>query len=298
MQIPAYLTKGDTIGFTCTARSITLDKLQPAIEIIESWGFKVKIGSNIGLVENQFGGSDQERAASFQALMDDDEVKAILICRGGYGTVRMLDLLDFSKFKEQPKWVLGFSDVTILHGHLNQNLGITSLHTSMPSVFETNSKSSLETICKALKGQSLQYEILPHTFNKEGNVEAEIVGGNLSLVYSMLGTKTDIDTNNKILFIEDLDECLYHIDRMMLSIKRAGKLDHLAGLIIGGMSDMNDNDTPFGKNALEIIAEHTAEFNYPICFDFPAGHIKDNRAIVLGKKGKLTVRKEIVYWEQ
>ena len=298
MKIPPYLKQGDTIGLTCTARSITLEELQLAIETIESWGFKIKIGNSIGLVHNQFGGSDIERAQSLQSLMDDDEVKAILICRGGYGTVRILDLLDFKKFREHPKWIIGFSDITILHGHINQNLEIASLHASMPSVFKTNTIESLNSMKEALLGNILSYSFPTHPFNRTGKVDAEIVGGNLSLLYSMNGTKHDIQSAGKILFIEDLDEYLYHIDRMMICLKNAGKLNNLAALVIGGVTDMNDNNMPFGKTAEEIILEHVKYYNYPVCFNFPAGHIANNKAIILGKEGKLVIGVDDVSWEQ
>ncbi|MEZ5023192.1 MAG: LD-carboxypeptidase [Chitinophagales bacterium] len=270
------------------------------MKTIESWGFKGKnwqlrhwIGSKINLEEVM-----KNELKNFQNLMDDDEVNAILICRGGYGTVRILDLLDFKKFRKHPKWIIGFSDITILHGHINQNLEIASLHASMPSVFKTNTNESLNSIKEALLGNCLKHPVPIHPFNSTGKVDAEIVGGNLSLLYSMNGTKHDIQSAGKILFIEDLDEYLYHIDRMMISLKNAGKLDHLAALVVGGMTDMNDNDTPFGKTAEEIIVEHVNEFDYPICFNFPAGHITNNKAIILGKVGKLEIGVDGVSWEQ
>lgn len=298
MKIPPYLNPGDTIGLTCTARSITMEELQPAIAVIEGWGFKVKIGSAIGLVHDQFGGNDQQRAESFQHLLDDDTIKAILLCRGGYGTVRMLDLVDFQRLQSQPKWIIGFSDVTILHAHLNENFKTATLHASMPSVFNTNTSESLDSIRQALLGEPLSYPFAPHPLNKTGTAQAEIIGGNLSLLYSLIGTKHDVDTKGKILFMEDLDEYLYHIDRMMISLKNAGKLDHLAALVVGGMTDMNDNTIPFGKTVEEIIFEHTKDYDYPIAFNFPAGHIANNKAIVLGKEVKITIGSDSVQWEQ
>ncbi len=298
MRIPPNLKPCDTIGLTCSARKISSKELQPAIKILESWGFKVQLGQTIGLSDNQFAGTDKERADDFQQLMDDENVSAILVCRGGYGTVRIMDHLDYTKFMQHPKWIIGYSDATILHSHLNTVMGIASLHATMPVNFETNTSEALHSLKDVLNGDSLKYEIKPHQFNRTGIANAEVVGGNLSLVYSLLGTKTGINTTHRILFLEDLDEYLYHIDRMMVSLKRAGKLDHLAGLIIGGMSDMNDNTIPFGKTAQEIIQEHVAEFDYPVCFGFPAGHINDNRAIIFGKKAHLMVTDKKVSFKQ
>jgi muramoyltetrapeptide carboxypeptidase len=298
MKIPPFLHPGDTVGLTCTARSISLEELQPAIQLLESWGFDVRIGSSVGLVHHQFGGSDEARATSLQELLDDTFVKAIFICRGGYGTVRIMDLIEYSTFFQNPKWIVGFSDVTVLHSNLNSQLQLASLHAAMPSVYAETKIESLNTIHAALMGEPLKYSVPGHPLNRNGACNAEIVGGNLSLIYSVLGTKTDIETKNRILFLEDLDEYLYHIDRMMMSLKRAGKLDHLAGLIVGGMSDMRDNTIPFGKTAEAIIAEHVSEYKYPVCFGFPAGHVEDNRAIMLGAPTQLVVEADGVRFKQ
>jgi muramoyltetrapeptide carboxypeptidase len=298
MRIPPFLHPGDTVGLTCTARSITLEELQPAIEILESWGFDVRIGSSVGLVDHQFGGTDAERASSFQELLDDVFVKAIFVCRGGYGTVRIMDLIEYSTFFQNPKWIVGFSDVTVLHSNLNSQLHIASLHAAMPSVYKDTLPESLITIKQALVGEPLKYMVASHPLNRNGICSGELVGGNLSLIYSLLGTKTDIETKDKILFLEDLDEYLYHIDRMMMSLKRAGKLDHLAGLVVGGMTEMRDNIVPFGKTAEEIILEHVREYKYPVCFGFPAGHYEDNRAIILGAETQLLVENDQVTFKQ
>ena len=200
--------------------------------------------------------------------------------------------------KKNPKWIIGYSDVTVLHSHLN-NLGIASLHATMPINFENNSKESLQSLKNSLLGKSNRIECKGHPFNRLGLVDAEIVGGNLSILYSLLGSNSDVDTEGKILFIEDLDEYLYHIDRMMMSLKRNGKLAKLKGLIVGGMNEMNDNQILFGKSAEEIILEHTKEYNYPICFGFPAGHINDNRCIGLGVNSVLKITEDEVslFWE-
>ena len=282
MITPPYLQKGDTIAIVATARKNIDDNLKPAIEWLKNWGLNVKIGNTIGLDLNQLAGTDEQRAADFQAQMDNPNIKAIWCVRGGYGTVRMIDLLDFSKFKQNPKWVIGFSDVTVLHNHLN-TMGFKSIHGIMP-VSAKASEQAKETLRKALFGEKLVYEIDTHNMNRFGTASGEIVGGNLSILYSLLGSKSAINCNNKILFIEDLDEYLYHIDRMMMNLKRCGCLEKLKGIIVGGMVKMKDNDIPWGKNELEIIQDVTKNLNIPVIYNFPAGHIQDNRALILGDK--------------
>jgi len=286
--IPPYLQKGDTVAIVATARKITLEELQPAIEIITAWGLKVVLPKNIFCVDNQFAGTDDERAADLQWALDDANIKAVICARGGYGTVRIVDKLDFTNFVKHPKWIVGYSDITVLHQHINQNFGIASLHATMPINFAKNTEAT-ETLRKALFGEELNYTIHAHALNRNGEASGELIGGNLSLIYALCGSKSDIDTKGKILFIEDLDEYLYHIDRMMMNLKRSGKLQHLAGLIVGGMSDMKDNTVAFGKTAEEIIIDAVKEYNFPVCFDFPAGHIDRNLALVMGGVVKLEV---------
>ena len=288
MIIPKKLRIGDKIGIISTARKITLEELSPAIKMIESWGFKVVLGANLFSEDNQFSGTIQQRGADLQSMIDDISIKAILCARGGYGTVQIIDIIDFSNLKNNPKWIIGYSDVTVLHSHLN-NLGIASLHATMPINFESNTKESLNSLKNALFGNEKSIVCKAHLFNRLGKTEAEVVGGNLSILYSLLGSDSDIDTDGKILLIEDLDEYLYHIDRMMMSLKRNGKFTKLKGLIVGGMSDMNDNAIPFGKTAEEIILEYTKDYDFPICFGFPAGHLDDNRCIRLGVKSVLEI---------
>jgi muramoyltetrapeptide carboxypeptidase len=288
---PPFLKQGDTIGLVATARKLNWEEAEPIIGILADAGFKVRTGQRMFGSENQFSGSDDDRAADVQRMLDDPEVKAILCARGGYGTVRIIDKLDFSDFEKNPKWVCGFSDVTALHAHINQNLGIATLHSSMPLSMRELPKEHLQitTLVDTLKGSLPTYQFEWHELNRQGNAEAALVGGNLSVLYSILGSASDINTDGKILFLEDLDEYLYHVDRMMMNLKRNGKLDNLAGLVIGGMSDMNDNAIPFGKSAVQIIREAVDEFNYSVCFNFPAGHIDDNRALILGKKAVIRV---------
>jgi muramoyltetrapeptide carboxypeptidase len=291
LHIPPYLKQGDKIALISTARKISRNELQEAIECIESWGLEVILGENLFNNHHQFSGKDDERTKDLQSMLDKPEVKAILCVRGGYGTVRIIDDIDFSHFQKNPKWLAGFSDITVLHSHINK-LNVASLHSTMPISFSTNTSESIKSLKDALFGKHLSIEIDLHPFNKFGEVKGQIVGGNLSILYSLIGSSSDLNTDGKILFIEDLDEYLYHIDRMMMNIKRSGKLSNLKGLIVGGMTKMNDNAIPFGKDAESIIKDMVSEYNYPVCFGFPAGHIKDNRALKMGVIAELKVDKK------
>lgn len=283
MKIPPYLKKGDTVAIVCTARKFFPEDAKPAIELLESWGLKVKLGKTIGLDSCQLGGTDTERAADFQEQLDNDNVKAIWCARGGYGTVRIIDMIDFSKFKKNPKWVMGFSDVTVLHSHIN-TMNVATLHSIMPFTVPKAPEEVKETFKNALFGIKNSYTIPSKTYDKKGLAKGELVGGNLSILYSLLGSKSSIDTKNKILFIEDLDEYLYHIDRMMYNLKRNDYFKNVKGIIVGSMHDMHDNEIPFGQNEVQIITEITKDLKIPIAFEFCAGHQKDNRALVLGSQ--------------
>lgn len=285
---PSYLQKGDTVAIVSTARKITSDKIIPAIKLLEKWELNVIIGETIGSEENQFAASDEKRIANFQQMLNNPSIKAIWCARGGYGTVRVVDKLDFTEFKKHPKWIVGYSDITVLHSHIH-NFGIETLHATMPINLENNSQQALETLKKSLFGKNLSYEIPADEKNKSGNASGEIVGGNLSVLYSLLGSNSSIKTAGKILFIEDLDEYLYHLDRMCMNLKRNGYFAHLKGLVVGGMSDMHDNEIPFGKTAEEIILDCVSEYDFPVVFNFPAGHLDDNRALILGRKVTLEV---------
>ena len=285
---PEYLQKGDTVAIVSTARKISSDKIIPAIKLLENWGLNVIIGETIGSEENQFSGNDEARLNDFQQMMDNPKVKAIWCARGGYGTVRIVDKLDFSAFKKNPKWIIGYSDITVLHSQFH-NFGIETLHATMPINIENNSKQALATLKMSLFGKNLSYEFPSSEKNKSGDISGEIVGGNLSVLYSLLGSNSSIKTNGKILFIEDLDEYLYHIDRMCMNLKRNGYFTHLKGLIVGGMNDMRDNEIPFGKTAEEIISDCVSEYNFPVVFNFPTGHLDDNHALILGRKVNLNV---------
>jgi len=290
--VPPFLKEGDAVVIIATARKISDEELNPTIEILNSWGLKPELAPNLFKSHYQFSGSDKERTEDLQWALDHKTAKAILIARGGYGTLRIIDNVEFSEFKKNPKWLIGYSDVTVLHSHL-QSIGIVSLHATMPVNFLKHENATL-SIRQLLFNERVHYSIPVHPLNKLGCVEAEVIGGNLSLLYALSGSPSEVDFTNKILFIEDLDEFLYHIDRMMLQMKRSGKLKDLAGFIIGGMSDMKDNSISFGKNAEEIIHDAVAEYNYPVCFNFPAGHIDENMAFYLGEIGHLEVRADSV----
>jgi muramoyltetrapeptide carboxypeptidase len=282
MKIPPYLTKGDTVGILATARKIDMEPLKPAIKLLEGWGLHVVVGKTVGLDNHQLAGPDWQRATDLQQMLDNPAIKAIWCAKGGYGTVRIIDRIDFTNFKKKPKWFIGFSDATVLHSHIN-NMDIATLHGLMCISVPNASAQAMETFKKALFGEKLEYSIPKHAFNKAGKATGELVGGNLSVLYSIVGSKSEVDYKGKILFIEDLDEYLYHIDRMMMNLERNGYFKNVKGIIIGGMTKMRDNDIPWGHDALEIIKDITSEYKIPICFNFPAGHIPDNRALPLGK---------------
>ncbi len=287
---PNYLQKGDAVAIVSTARKVSKKELIPALAILKNWKLNVVIGTSIEAEEHQFAGNDNLRASDFQEMLDNPKIKAIWCARGGYGTIRMIDLLDFSNFKNNPKWIIGYSDVTVLHSHLHQ-LGFETLHAQMPVSIETKTAACVQSIKSSLLGNNTNITIPSEVSNVTGNAKGVLVGGNLSILYSLCGSSSSISTKGKILFIEDLDEYLYHIDRMLQNLKRNGMLDQLEGLIIGGMTKMHDNDISFGQSAEEIILSICDDYNYPIVFNFPAGHIKDNRALILGRKAELIISK-------
>ena len=293
---PKKLKKGDSIAIVSTARKVSSKELAPAILFIKKMGLKVHLGKTIEAKDNQYAGDDSLRAQDFQEVLDNPNIKAIWCARGGYGTVRIIDLLDFSNFIRHPKWIIGYSDITVLHSHINR-LNIPTIHGQMCLEIEKKSKASRDTLQQALFGENpfISYSLdasLPCRF---GTVRGSLVGGNLSVLYSILDSPSQIDWQGKVLFIEDLDEMLYHIDRMMQNLKRSGRLKNLAGLVVGGMSEMRDNTIGFGKTAPEIIFEAVQEYQYPVSFNFPAGHVQDNRVLVFGKETTLEVSPKQVY---
>lgn len=293
MKKPESLKKGDKVAIVCTARKFSRVEAESAIELLTSWGLEVVLGSTIDLDNYQLGGTDEERAADFNQQLNDTSIKAIWCARGGYGTVRIIDDIDFTAFIENPKWIIGFSDVTVLHSHIH-NLGVETIHGLMAFSIPKSTPESRDSLYKALFGRELIYTIAPEVENKLGESEGEVVGGNLSILYSLLGSKSSMNTAGKILFIEDLDEYLYHVDRMMHNLKRNGLLDNLKGLIVGGMTDMHDNAIPFGYDAKQIILSILKEKDYPIAFNFPAGHGEVNLALPMGRKAKLSVEESKV----
>jgi muramoyltetrapeptide carboxypeptidase len=288
MITPPFLQKGDTVAIVSTARKNIDDNLKPTIDLLEGWGLKVKIGNTIGLDYYQLAGTDDQRAADFQEQMDNPNIKAIWCVRGGYGTVKIIDKLDFTKFKQHPKWIIGFSDVTVLHSHLNR-MGIESLHAIMPVSVARATDEAKNSLCAALFNDKLEYTLECDALNHIGTANGELVGGNLSILYSLLGSKSAVDCKDKILFIEDLDEYLYHFDRMMVNMKRNGCLTSLKGIIVGAMTEMKDNEIPWGRNALEIIEDTVKGLNIPIIYNFPAGHIRDNRTLIFGRQVSMEV---------
>ncbi len=290
VAIPPYLKTGDTIGICCPAGFITLVEIQPALLKIKEWGFNVKIGDTVGKKDFTFGGTDEERIKDFQQMLDDTNIKAILFARGGYGAVRIIDKLDLKKFKRNPKWVIGFSDATVFHSHINANYRIASIHSKMCNSFpedwnnaEPIQKESIESIKQCLTGEKMKYLFTPNENNKTGLAAGELVGGNLKTLEALAGSNSDINTKDKILFVEDTGEYLYSIDRMFWNLKRSGKLDNLKGLIVGGFKIKPDDvGEEFGKTIFDIVLEKVSAHNYPVCFDFPVGHQKNNFALKCG----------------
>lgn len=263
--------------------------MDAAISLLQLWGLEVVTGETLNASYHQFAGDDELRARDLQRFIDDDSIQAIIAARGGYGTVRIIDHIDFSNLIHHPKWLVGFSDITLLHSHLHTNYGLQSIHGQMPVNIPDASSQSLQTLHKALFGETLTYRFNSHSLNRAGKAIAPVVGGNLSLLIAALGSVSDMDYAGKILFIEDVGEYYYSIDRMLYTLKRAGKLSRLAGLMIGAFSDMKDNDIPFGFTVPQIVMNLVKEYDYPVCFDFPAGHIPDNHAIIFGRDVELLV---------
>ncbi len=292
IKIPPYLKKGDSIGITCPAGYMAAEKAQACINTLQSWGFDVMVGKTLGSNStNYFSGTDEERRDELQAMLDDANINAILFGRGGYGMGRIIDGLDFTRFKKNPKWVIGFSDITVLHAHLYTKIKVASLHASMAAAFNEGENKFIQSLHNAIKGKKAKYSCAADSFNKPGSAAAELVGGNLSLLANITGTPSDINTKNKILFLEDIGEQIYSIDRMLYQLKRSGKFENLAGLIIGGFTDMKDTERPFGKTVYEAIADILADYDYPVAYGFPVSHGTENYALKIGVTYTLKVGK-------
>jgi muramoyltetrapeptide carboxypeptidase len=297
IKIPPYLKTGDTIGITCPAGYITQAEIEPAVALMKTWGFEVKIGKTVGAKDFTFGGTDLERLTDLQAQLDDPNIKAIMCARGGYGAVRIVDQLDFRAFKKSPKWLIGFSDITIFHSHINTNYHIATLHSKMCNSFPSNwalaEPIQIETITsieQALKGQQMKYMAVFNERNKLGSAKGELIGGNLRCIENVAGSNSEIETAGKILFVEDTGEALYSIDRMFYNLKRSGKLARLAGLVVGGFKlKVEEGGDNFGRTLVDIVCDVTREYGYPVCFDFPVGHQKANFALKCGVKHRLEV---------
>lgn len=292
IKLPPYLKKGDTIAITCPAGYMAREKAQTCMDVLQKWGYEVLVGKTLGSKSSTyFSGTAEERLHEFQAMLDAPEVNAILCGRGGYGVGQIIDQLDFTAFKKNPKWIIGFSDITVLHAHINRNYKIATLHSPMAAAFNHGGYKNkyVQSLKNALEGKKADYTCKPHRYNHTGSAKAELVGGNLALLTHLIGTKSDLQTKGKILFLEDVGEQHYNIDRMMHQMKRSSKLNDLAGLIIGGFTDMQDTERPFGKKVYTIIHELVKEYNYPVCFGFPVSHDKENVALKEGSSYQLIV---------
>ena len=297
IKIPPYLKKGEIIGITCPAGYMAKEKAQTCIDTLQKWGYEVMVGKTLGSQSaNYFSGSDEVRLNELQAMLDNDSINAILCGRGGYGVGRIIDQIDFAKFKKKPKWIVGYSDITVLHSHIYTNCKIASIHAPMAAAFSDGGADSefVLSLKKMLAGKKNKYSCASHNFNKQGAATGELVGGNLSLLSHLIGTSSDITTKNKILFIEDIGEYIYGVDRMLYQLKRCSKLDNLAGLIIGGFTDMKDTERPFGKSIDEAINDMVKDYDYPICFNFPVSHGRENYALKIGGTYQLSVGKKTV----
>lgn len=294
VTVPPYLKKGDTIGIVCPSGYMPKENAQTCIDTLQAWGYKVKIGSTLGSQFHYFSGNDKQRTQDLQKMLDDNSVKAILCGRGGYGLSRIIDKLDFQKFKRNPKWVIGFSDITVLHAHIHQHYGIATLHAPMAAAFNNDGFKNeyVGSLKDALSGAVANYSCDVHALNKLGTGEGELVGGNLAMIAHLIGSHSSYKTRHKILFLEDIGEYLYNIDRMMIQLERAELFKHLKGLIIGGFSDMKDTTIPFGTDIHNLIHHHVKDFRFPVCYDFPVSHETENVALKIGVKHELKVGKE------
>jgi muramoyltetrapeptide carboxypeptidase len=291
MKIPPYLKKGDLIGVTCSSSKMELQAAEYAAEVFNNWGYRVHLGITVGTSFHNFSAPDELRLEELQDMLDDPEIKAIVFGRGGYGMVCILDKLDFKKFRKNPKWICGYSDVTALHTHIHQQFKIPTLHSVMCSGIrpETENNVYIDSLRQALRGKNYRYSFEPHELNRTGKAAGIVIGGNLAMLATLSGTPSQPDTKDKILVIEDVGEYRYNIDRMMYNLKRAGWLDELAGLIIGSFTDPQETTTPFGQNEFEIIQNIVKDYDYPVAYNFPVGHGNANFTLKLGLPHELHI---------
>jgi len=290
--LPPYLHPGDNIAIVCPAGYMPREKAQTCIDTLQHWGYRVKIGRTLGgPSDNYFSGNDDDRLKDFQQMLDDPDVQAILCGRGGYGLSRIIDRIDFSRFRQAPKWIIGYSDITLLHAHIEANFKIATLHAPMAAAFNEGGAEGpyVQSLRQALAGSQAAYSCTPHPFNRIGQATAPLTGGNLALLSHLAGTPSATRTDGKILFLEDVGEYLYNIDRMLRQLKRSGRLDRLAGLVIGGFTELKDTTRPFGAAVEDIVRDCIKEYEYPVCFGFPVGHGGDNLALKTGVTYALTV---------
>ena len=295
MITPPYLKSGDKVGIVSTAKTVSAAEIKEGLEVLKNWNLIPVIGKNAFNVYGFFAGTDQERLEDLQQMLDDESIKAIIFTRGGYGTVKIIDQLDFTNFKKNPKWLVGYSDITVLHSHVH-NFNIETLHAVMLQGMPKATSEALDSLKKALFGESLIYEIAKNKENKLGEttVEGVLVGGNLSILYSLNGSASDIDTRDKILFFEDIDEYLYHLDRMLIALKRSDKLSSLKAVLVGAMTDIKEATLDYGKTDYEIILDEVSSFNFPVYFDFPCGHQAKNLTLILGREIKINPEKNSI----
>ena len=291
ITVPPYLKQGDTIGIICPSGYMPLDKISTCIEQLKAWGYQVVIGKTPGNQYHYFSGTDEERLTDLQLMLDNPEIKAILFGRGGYGLSRIIDKINFDSFAKNPKWLIGYSDITVLHAHINQQLRIATIHAPMAAAFNDDGYKNefVQSINKVLRGDDYTYSAPSHKFNKLGTAKGELIGGNLSIIAHLIGSKSSYTNKGKILFLEDIGEYLYHIDRLFIQLKRSGLFQETAGLIIGGFTDLKDTVIPFGADIYSIINDHLKDLNVPICYDFLVGHQTNNYALKVGMIHKMKV---------
>lgn len=295
---PPFLRKGDTIGIVCPSGYLPLEDTNTCVQLLQEWGFRVRMGKTVGNRFHSFAGTDEERRIDLQQMLDDPSIQAILCGRGGYGMSRIIDELDFRRFKKNPKWIIGFSDITVLHAHLYGKLKLASLHASMARAFAEKDSNNIKSLRAALSGKKSSYRCLPHELNIQGEASGMLVGGNLSLLAHLAGTKTSLSTKGALLFLEDVGEYIYNIDRMMVQLKRSGMLANLTGLVIGGFTESKDTKLPFGSTEEELIGEKVKEYGYPVCFGFPVSHGEQNLALKHGVKHRLRITSRSVLLEE
>jgi len=299
--LPPYLSPGDTVGIICPSGYMDASKVQPCIDMLKSWGYQVKTGKTVGGESiNYFSGDDDTRLEDLQDMLDDDRISAILFGRGGYGMSRIIDRLNFKRFRKSPKWILGYSDITLLHAHIFQNFGICTVHSPMAGAFQDAAKEDpyLASIQQLLAGRNARYTCDPHPLNRRGEAEGILMGGNLTLIAHAQGSASEFKTRDLILFLEDFGEYLYNVDRMLYQLERAGKLHKPAAIIIGGFTELKDTERPFGKPVYDIIRDVLAPYDYPVCYGFPVGHMKENLALKCGAEFRLKVGREKVVLEE